>query len=77
MDDPISLPEGSHFITSQDFDEYRIEIFVRPDRLVHFVLRPKKYGGDGRRFLGKMFARANRLSVKAIGKPVDRYSIEE
>ena len=76
MDNPIKLPEGSDFVAAQEFDEYRVELYVRPDGERHAVLRPKKFDADGVPIRAKMFQRFAELSVAHFGRPPERYSIE-
>lgn len=78
---PISttadLPEGSTCLASREFDEYRIELYVRRDQLRHAVVRPKMFLVDGRPNLRGLFTRMPAFSREVLGnKMYHSYSVE-
>ena len=71
------LPEGSTYLAGREFDEYRIELYVRHDRLRHAVVRPKLFHSDGRPNLRELFTRMPAFSREAMGnKMYHMYSVE-
>jgi len=71
------LPVGSTCLASREFDEYRIELYLRHDKLRHAVVRPKMFLGDGRPNLRELFNRMPAFSREMMGEKMYHvYSVE-
>ena len=71
------LPQGSTYLACREFEEYRIELYVRRDELRHAVVRPKMFHQDGRPNLRELFTRMPAFSREAMGEKMYHiYSVE-
>jgi hypothetical protein len=74
--DPNALPWGSRLLVSDCYVEYDIDVYERPDRLIHFVAtmkgQPPPAGGPA---FAKLLDRANVLAVRAAGRPCARWTL--
>lgn len=63
-------------MASREFEEYRIELYIRLDQLRHAIVRPKLFHSDGRPNLRDLFIRMPAFSREVMGnKMYHLYSV--
>lgn len=77
MTDPNPLPFGSTHRATREFDEYRIDLYTRPDELRQAVVRPKQFSRGGKPNLHDLDARMPAFSREVFGnKMYHVFSVE-
>jgi hypothetical protein len=76
MTDPNELPLGSRLLGARTYDGYDVEVYERPDRLIHFVLTANEQPPEPGREFFKALDRANDLAVETAGRPCHRWTLQ-
>lgn len=71
----IEPPAGSTIVASEEYAEYRLDVYFGTDQQMYCRVHPKQFDANGMPIRARMYGRANILAKDANYPPIKYWSI--